>query len=54
MTTKDIMSNLVKIHNNLIQIPVSGEGALLMSDSIRAIRMLLQELEKDIQTENTN
>ena len=47
MTNIDIIQRLVKIHNNIIQIPVSGEGAILMGESIKDIRVLLQDLDKD-------
>ena len=47
MTTLEIMRSLVQIHNRLIEIRVSGNDTMLMGDSIRELRSLLQELEKD-------
>lgn len=51
MKTIDIMQSLVRIHNRIIQINVSGDNSLLMADSIREIRQLLQELENDVKAE---
>jgi CMP-2-keto-3-deoxyoctulosonic acid synthetase len=47
----DIMQSLVRIHNRIIQINVSGDSSLLMADSIRELRQLLQELENDAKAE---
>ncbi len=51
MKTMDIMQSLVRIHNRIIQINVSGDSSLLMADSIRELRQLLQELENDAKAE---
>lgn len=47
MTTIEIIQRLIPVHNRMIQISVSGDSAVLMGDSIRDLRFLLQELEKD-------
>ena len=51
MTTLEIMRRLAQIHNYLIEISVSGSDTILMGDSIRELRLLLQELEKDVKAE---
>lgn len=51
MKTLDIMRRLVQIHNRIAQVSVSGDNAILVGDSIRDLRLLLQELEQDVKAE---
>ena len=54
MTTLDIMRCLAQIHNNIVQVAASidpGERTIFLGDSIRDLRLLLQELEKDVKAE---
>ena len=44
MNTHDILERIVRIHNCLIQIAVSGDGAILMAESITQLRALAQSL----------
>jgi len=51
METLEIMRRLAQIHNRIIQVSVSGDSTILIGDSIRDLRLLLQELEKDAKSE---
>ena len=51
MKTLDIMRRLVQIHNRIVQVSVSGDNAILVGDSIRDLRLLLQELEQKVKAE---
>ena len=51
METLEIMRRLAQIHNRIIQVAVSGDSTILVGDSIRDLRLLLQELEQDVKAE---
>ena len=44
MTDMLLLQVLVSIHNRLIQIPVSGDGAIQMGDCIRELRSVLSQV----------
>lgn len=48
MKTADILQQIVDVHNRIIQIPVSGEGTLMMADAIMELRRLAQALKNDV------
>lgn len=49
MTKNDILQRIVLSHNRLSQIMVNGEGAILMGDSLRDLRILVKDLQEDIE-----
>lgn len=51
METLEIMRRLVAIHNRIVQVVVSGDNAILVGDSIRDLRLLVQELEPIVKAE---
>lgn len=47
----DILQCVVNNHNRLAQIMVNGDNAILMGDTLKELRILVQELQKDIEAE---
>lgn len=53
MNKTEILQCVAGCHNRLAQITVSGDGAILMGDTLRDLRVLVQVLQKDIEAEET-
>lgn len=53
MTKLEILQRIVTNHNRISQIMVSGEGAVLIGDTIKDLRSLAQEIQKDINSEES-
>ncbi len=53
MNKQEIAQHVACAHNRLTQIMVSGESAIMMADSLRELRYLVQELQKDMEAEET-
>lgn len=54
MTKIEIVQHIANIHNCLVQIQVCGDGAIMMGDTLKELRFLVQELQKDIEAENAS
>lgn len=54
MNKQEITQHLANIHNHLVQIMVSGDGSILMGDSLRELRYLVKELQKDLEAEEAS
>ena len=44
MTMHDILERIVNVHNSLAQVPVSGNGAIIMGQSLVELRAIAQEI----------
>ncbi len=53
MTKIEIVQCLANNHNRLSQIMVNGDNAILMGETIKELRLLIQELQKDIENEES-
>lgn len=51
MTKLEILQCVANNHNRLSQILVNGDSAILMGDTLKELRMLVQELQKDVEVE---
>lgn len=51
MTTLEILQKVAENHNRIIQVSVSGDNAILIGDTIRDLRFLIQQLRSDLETE---
>ena len=51
MTKIEIAQHIANAHNRLTQIQVCGDVAILMGDTLKELRLLVQELQKDIEAE---
>lgn len=51
MTKLELTQHIANIHNRLTQIQVSGDGAILMGDTLKELRFLVQDLQKDVEAE---
>lgn len=51
MTKLEIVQRVANNHNRLVNIMVSGESAILMGDTLRDMRSLVQELQADLEHE---
>lgn len=51
MTKLEILQRIVTNHNRIAQVLVSGDNAVLVGDTIKDLRLLAQELQADVQTE---
>ena len=51
MTKTEILQTVVNVHNTIFSVCVSGDNAILVGDSIRALRGLGDALQKDIDAE---
>lgn len=52
MTKTEIAQTVAHSHNCLAGIMVSGDNAILMGEVLKEMRLLTQELYKDIKSEN--
>jgi len=53
MKTYDLMQRLAQIHNQLMNVSVSGENAILLGNTILNIRSLLHDIENEAKKEST-
>lgn len=44
MNTRDILERIVNVHNSLAQVSVSGNGAIIMGQSLVELRTIVQAL----------
>lgn len=51
MTKLEIAQRVANNHNRLANILVSGDSAILMGETLKDLRLLVQELQKDISEE---
>ncbi len=54
MTNLEIAQHIANIHNRLVQISVNGEGAILMGDTLKELRFLVQEIQKNVDAEEAS
>lgn len=54
MTKFEIMQIVANNHNRLAQIMVNGDNAIMMGDTIKELRSLVLELQKDIDSEQSD
>lgn len=52
MTTFEIMQRIANNHNRIAQIYVSGDSAILLGDALRDMRLLVKELQEDLERED--
>ena len=51
MTTLELMQRIAENHNRIAQIVVSGDNAILVGDTIRDLRLIVKELQEQLQLE---
>lgn len=51
MTTLEILQRVAENHNRIAQVFVSGDNAILIGDVIRDLRLLVQQLQADLEAE---
>ncbi len=51
MTTLEILKAVADIHNRIIRVTVAGDNAILIGDSIRQLRVLVDGLQRQIEAE---
>lgn len=51
MTKLEIAQRVANNHNRLANVLVSGDSAILMGETLKDLRLLVQELQKDISEE---
>ena len=51
MTKLEIAQRIAGNHNRLANVMVNGDNAILMGDTLKDLRALVQELQKDIEEE---
>lgn len=56
MTKTDLLQRIVDNHNRIAQIEVRGDNAILVADTLRDLRYLLNQLQKEtiVEEENKN
>lgn len=52
MTKLEIAQRIVNNHNRIAQIVVSGDSAILLGDTLKDMRMLLKDLQADLEAED--
>lgn len=53
MTTLELMQRIVENHNRIAQIVVSGDSAILVGDTIRDLRLIVKDLQEQLQAEQS-
>lgn len=53
MTKYEILQIVANNHNRLTQIMVNGDNAIMMGDTIKELRSLVLELQKDVDSEQS-
>lgn len=51
MTKIEIVQRIAGNHNRLANIMVSGDNAIMMGETLRDLRALVQELQQDVEAE---
>lgn len=51
MTTLEIIKRVAENHNRIAQVLVSGDSAVLIGDSIKDMRLLIQQLQADYEAQ---
>lgn len=54
MTKLDILKHIADNHNRLMRITVSGDNAILMGETLVDMRLLAQEMQKDVEIDETD
>ena len=54
MTKTDLIQRIVDNHNRIAQIEVRGENAILVADTLRDLRNLFTQLQKEVIVEEGN
>ena len=54
MTKAEIAQAIARSHNYLANVTVSGDNVILMGEAMKELRLLTQELYKDIGDETTD
>lgn len=54
MTKQELINRLVDNHNRISSIEVHGEGAILVADTMRDLRLLIKQLQAEATQDNTN
>lgn len=49
----EILQHIVSSHNRLANIMVSGDNAIMMGETLKELRFLAGEIQKDIEAEET-
>ena len=52
MTKLEILQHIATNHNNLAHIMVRGDDAIMMGETLKNLRMLVQSLQQDVEEEN--
>lgn len=52
MTKLEILHLVAGTHNRLADVMVSGDNAIMMGESLKELRFLANELQKDIEAES--
>lgn len=52
MTKLEIAQRIVNNHNRIAQIVVSGDSVILLGDTLKDMRMLLKDLQADLEVED--
>lgn len=53
MATLELIQRIIENHNRIAQVVVSGDNAILVGDTIRDLRMIVKELQEQLQAEQT-
>lgn len=53
MEKLEILQHIVGVHNRLAGIMVSGDNAIMMGDTLKELRFLAGEIQKDAEAEET-
>ena len=51
MTKLEILQRIVNNHNRIAQIMVSGDSAILVGETMKDMRQLVQQIQEDINAE---
>lgn len=51
MTKQEIIQCVASSHNRLAHVTVSGDSAILMGDTLKELRALVQQLQADVEAE---
>lgn len=54
MTTLEILKAVADVHNRIVRVAVAGDNAILIGDSIRQLRTLVDGLQKQIEAEEAS
>lgn len=54
MNKTDILRCIANNHNRLAQIMVNGDNAILMGETLKDLRVLVQMLQKDVEEEDSD